>query len=193
HAVHDGLFVFTATANAFLLSSMGKRIAHHKLGGHRCADAFHRNPGSARRDGQAIFGAADPHFPPPVRQGLISLPVPEGMIWHDPVFPSRVVTYGTATDFFFSAHTATAVFGATEMARLRRTWLTALGIAVAVFEATAVIILRVHYTMDVFAGAITALWAAGTAGRLAPSLDRGLAQLAKSSSFRPAGRRGLAI
>ncbi|HJY87336.1 MAG TPA: hypothetical protein VKE24_10915 [Candidatus Acidoferrales bacterium] len=63
---------------------------------------------------------------------------------------------------------------------MRRTWLTALGIAVAVFEATAVIILRVRYRMDVFAGAITALWAAGTAGRLAPSLDRGLAHLAKS-------------
>ena len=42
------------------------------------------------------------------------------MIWHDPGFPSFLVTYHVANDFFFSGHTAIAVFGAIELSRMRR-------------------------------------------------------------------------
>src|SRR5260370_11037348 len=63
-------------------------------------------------------------------QALCSLPAPPGIIWHDPGFPSLLVTYGVANDFFFSGHTAIAVFGAIELARLRRHWLTALALCV---------------------------------------------------------------
>src|SRR5258707_12589991 len=48
-------------------------------------------------------------------QALCSLPVPRGMIWHYPGFPSLLVTYHVANDFFFSGHTAIAVFGALEL------------------------------------------------------------------------------
>jgi len=41
-------------------------------------------------------------------QGLCALPPPEGMIWRHPGFPSLLVTYGTASDLFFSGHTATS-------------------------------------------------------------------------------------
>jgi membrane-associated phospholipid phosphatase len=68
-----------------------------------------------------------------------------------------LVTYGVANDFFFSGHTAIAVFGAIELARLRRTWLTGLAIFVAVVEIAAVVVLRAHYTMDVFTGALAAV------------------------------------
>jgi membrane-associated phospholipid phosphatase len=90
-------------------------------------------------------------------QALCSLPVPPGIIWHDPGFPSLLVTYGVANDFFFSGHTAIAVFGAIEIARLRRKWLTVLAICVVIFEIAVVIVLRAHYTMDVFAGALAAM------------------------------------
>jgi len=90
-------------------------------------------------------------------QALCSLPVPPGIIWHDPRFPSLLVTYGVANDFFFSGHTAIAVFGAIEIARLRRKWLTVLAICVVIFEIAVVIVLRAHYTMDVFAGALAAM------------------------------------
>ena len=53
-------------------------------------------------------------------QGLCALPPPEGMIWRRPGIPSLLVTYGTATDLFFSGHTAIAVFGCIELAR--RPW-----------------------------------------------------------------------
>ena len=109
-----------------------------------------------------------------VMQALVSLPTPPDMIWHDPGFPSLLVTYGVAGDYFFSGHTAVAVFGATELARLGRRWLTALAVLVVLFEVGTVLVLRAHYTMDVFTGLVAALWVAGLAGRWAPALDHRL-------------------
>ena len=112
-------------------------------------------------------------------QAVVALPAPEGMIWHNPGFPSLLVTYATAGDFFFSGHTAIAVYGAIELGRARR-WLGVLGAIVAVFLAAVVIVLRVHYTMDIFAGIVAALWVAAIVSRLAPPVDRALARWAKS-------------
>lgn len=106
-----------------------------------------------------------------VCQGLVALPIPPGMIWTDPGFPSLLVTYGTATDLFFSGHTALAVYGGTEVARLGGTPCRLLGVAIAIFEATVVLVLRAHYTMDVYTGAVTALWIASVADRPARWLD----------------------
>jgi hypothetical protein len=111
-------------------------------------------------------------------QALVSLPPPEGMIWHNPGFPSLLVTYGTSTDLFFSGHSALAVLGAIEMWRLKWTWLKVCGPAIAVFEILAVVVLHAHYTMDVFTGIVTAFWVAGIAAWLAPVVDRALLRLA---------------
>jgi hypothetical protein len=92
-----------------------------------------------------------------VMQALCALPPPPGMIWHDPGFPSLLVTYGVSNDFFFSGHTAIAVFGAAELVRLRKTWLTVCAILLVLVEVAAVIVLRAHYTMDVFTGLLAAL------------------------------------
>jgi len=106
------------------------------------------------------------------------LPPPEGMIWRDPGFPSLLVTYGTATDLFFSGHTAIAVYGCLELAHWGGTWAAIAGIAVVLLEVSAVLILRAHYTMDVFAGAVTALWVWSIAFPLGAGLDALLARLA---------------
>jgi hypothetical protein len=108
-------------------------------------------------------------------QGLCALPPPEGMIWEHPGFTSLLVTYGVSNDLFFSGHTAIAVYGATELARLDFRGARLAGVAVALFEASTVIVLRAHYTMDVFTGAIAALLVAGAAERVAPAVDRWLA------------------
>jgi hypothetical protein len=107
-------------------------------------------------------------------QALCALPPPNGMIWEYPGFPSLLVTYGVSNDLFFSGHTAIAVFGATELARLNFRNARLLGAAIALFEASTVLVLRAHYTMDVFTGAITALLIAGIGERLAPVIDRRL-------------------
>jgi len=110
-------------------------------------------------------------------QGLCALPAPEGMIWRRPGFRSLLVTYGTATDLFFSGHTAIAVFGCVELARIGGPILPVLGVLIAIVEAGAVLVLRAHYTMDVFAAIVTALWAVSVADALAPSVDWALAAL----------------
>jgi membrane-associated phospholipid phosphatase len=108
-------------------------------------------------------------------QAMCVLPTPEGMIWRDPGVPSLLVTYHVANDFFFSGHTAIAVLAATQLARRQRPGLFALGVVLAVFEIATVIVLRAHYTMDVIAGTIAALWAAHAADYLSPRIDRVLA------------------
>jgi hypothetical protein len=106
-----------------------------------------------------------------VMQALCALPAPPNLIWHYPGFPSLFVTYGVANDYFFSGHTGIAVLGAIEMARLRRSWLTAVAVAVVIFEIATVLILRAHYTMDVFTGGIAALWVATVCDKIAPRID----------------------
>jgi hypothetical protein len=107
-----------------------------------------------------------------VMQALCALPTPPNMIWHYPGFPSLLVTYNVANDFFFSGHTGIAVFGALELARFQRSWLTALAAAVVVFEIVTVLALRAHYTMDVFTGIVAALWVATVCDVVSPRLDR---------------------
>ncbi len=106
-----------------------------------------------------------------VCQGLCTLPAPRGMIWRDPGFPSLLVTYGVGNDFFFSGHTAIAVLGALELGRAGPPWLGAAAAIVAVLEMAAVIVLRAHYLMDVFAAAFVAWGCEAAAGRIAPGID----------------------
>jgi hypothetical protein len=103
-------------------------------------------------------------------QLLCAFPPPDNMIWRSPGFPSLLVTYGVSNDLFFSGHTAIAVFGAVELGRTRG-GLVWLATAIAVFEAATVLVLRAHYTADVFTGAVTALWIAGVSARVAPKVD----------------------
>jgi hypothetical protein len=112
-------------------------------------------------------------------QGVCALPCPDGMIWRDPGFPSLLVTYGTASDLFFSGHTAIAVYGCIELGHFGGPAAAAAGAVIALFEMSAVLVLRAHYTMDVFAGAVTALWVYGVATTLAPELDRWLSLVAR--------------
>jgi len=95
-----------------------------------------------------------------LRQGsqyLTALPAPEGMIWDDPGVPSLFVTYQITNDLFFSGHTALAVYGSLVLASLGNLPLTIAAIALAIFEMIAVLALRAHWTMDVYAGFVSAV------------------------------------
>src|SRR5206468_2286607 len=113
-------------------------------------------------------------------QALTALPPPDGMIWRYPGVPSLLVTYGVASDFFFSGHTSIAVWGGLEIGRLRFRGAAALGALVAVFEASTVIVARAHYTMDVFTGVVVALLIGSYADRWARPIDQWLGRLASS-------------
>ena len=104
-------------------------------------------------------------------QAVCTLPTPPGAIWRHPGFPSLLVTYGTSNDFFFSGHTAISVLAALQLIHVAPPWLAAIGVGVAVLEAATVIILRAHYTMDVFAALFAAWGANALASRCAPAID----------------------
>jgi PAP2 superfamily C-terminal len=105
-------------------------------------------------------------------QAFCALPPPAGMIWRHPGFPALLVTYGTSEDLFFSGHTAMAVFGSICLATAFGPIGIVAGTTIALFEMSAVLVLRAHYTMDVFAGAVTAMWVYNVAWHLAPTIDR---------------------
>lgn len=90
-------------------------------------------------------------------QAFVALPAPKGAIWRHPGFPSLFVTYHVGNDFFFSGHTALAVYGAMQLSSLQIPALTVLGIVIAALEAVVVIVLRAHWTMDVLAGLFAGL------------------------------------
>jgi hypothetical protein len=104
-------------------------------------------------------------------EAICALPAPPNMIWHYPGFPSALVTYNVGNDFFFSGHTAIAVFGGIELARLGRRWLTMVAVGIVLFEMATVLILRAHYTMDVFTGILAALSVARFSTVVSPLID----------------------
>jgi hypothetical protein len=111
-------------------------------------------------------------------QWTCTLPEPPGIIWRDPGFPSLLVTYGTSNDFFFSGHTAISVLAALQLAHTAPGWVAIAAAAVAVLEAGTVIVLRAHYTMDVFAAVFAAWGASVLAQHLAPWIDTWLGLIA---------------
>ena len=104
-------------------------------------------------------------------QVVCALPAPPGSIWRYPGFPALLVTYGTDNDYFFSGHTAIAVLGAIEIAHAGPPWLGAVMGLIAVLEAGTVLVLRAHYTMDVFAAALAAFFAYNLGSATAPAVD----------------------
>lgn len=113
-------------------------------------------------------------------QALSPLPTPKGMIWRDPGIPTLLVTYRTENDLFFSGHTAIAVFGAAVIASAFGPMGIAAGLAIAIFEIGAVLLLRAHYTMDVFTGAITALYVHRLTVDWAPTVDHWISRIASA-------------
>jgi hypothetical protein len=112
-----------------------------------------------------------------VMQAICALPAPPNMIWHYPGFPSLLVTYNVGNDFFFSGHTAIAVFGGIELSRLGKRWLAVMAVAIVLFEIGAVLVLRAHYTMDVFTGLLAALCVARFCTVVSPRIDTWLSSV----------------
>lgn len=104
-------------------------------------------------------------------QMLCPLPAPSGMVWRYPGVPAVLVTYGTVNDLFFSGHTAIAVYGAATLAGHFGTTGLVIGLLITFFEAATVLVLRAHYTMDVFTGIICALWVYSLSGPAATWVD----------------------
>jgi len=176
--IGDGLHTLTAGANAFLLAKpkwadrllVASSLGIDALGVFVLTNSIVGDSIRPFLGLLILFGLRQ------ICQAVTALPPPEGMIWRSPGVPSLLVTYGVSNDLFFSGHTALAVYGAIELGRFGPVW-AVVGVLLAVFEASAVLVLRAHYTMDVFTGVVTAFAASVAAAWLAPGCDAALVQL----------------
>jgi hypothetical protein len=116
-------------------------------------------------------------------QATISVPAPEGMIWHYPGFPSLIVTYGTSTDFFFSGHMALATGVASEMtAQGAPRWKQAMAWGLVGLQALVILSMRFHYFTDVVTGCFAAVVASRLAEALSQRIDERFAPWAMRSA-----------
>ncbi|MFA5841298.1 MAG: phosphatase PAP2-related protein [Candidatus Paceibacterota bacterium] len=104
-------------------------------------------------------------------QLIFTLPTPKGIIWHNPGFPSLFVTYGVSNDFFFSGHTAVAMLGLLQIMQSAPLWFVFVCFILVIVQAVSMIVLRAHYTIDVFAAVVVAWIANMIAIQIAPILD----------------------
>ncbi|MGN6626375.1 MAG: phosphatase PAP2-related protein [Tepidisphaeraceae bacterium] len=177
----DGIHVLTATLHARYGTNVaaGNRLL---IGSSLVIDLL-----GAYLIGSAVFGASFRPFLGLVMvfalrqicQMLCPLPAPDGMVWRYPGVPAILVTYGTTNDLFFSGHTAIAVYGAATLAGHWGPWGLAIGLLIALFEAATVLVLRAHYTMDVFTGIVCALWVYSLGGTIAPWVDQAIRHLVR--------------
>lgn len=105
------------------------------------------------------------------------LPVNEGLIWHDPGFPSFTATYGAFNDLFFSPHVGLGLIGALEIARLRNRYLTMLGFTALFIMVFIGISLRLDYFFSVYSSVMTVLISTYLANKYTPTVDRLLTRL----------------
>jgi hypothetical protein len=107
-------------------------------------------------------------------QFLVSEPVPAGMIWHYPGFPSLVVTYYTTYDFFFSGHAATATYAILELYNRENYNKIFVGIAclLLIIQIISMLSMRFHYTADAITGIFAAFTAFYFSQRVSPAVDR---------------------
>ena len=110
-------------------------------------------------------------------QMLVHLPLPPHTIWHYPGFPSLFQNYNITDDLYFSGHTGTSLIFALHLAEYGRRWLTLTGFVTFAFMALFVIIMQIHYTMDVFSAILTVICISTLAHRWAPSVSRWLARI----------------
>jgi hypothetical protein len=177
--IGDGLHVLTASANAYLLANpasanallISSSIVIDMLGVFILVSTIVGRSITPFLSLLMVFALRQ------TVQGLCPLPPPDGMIWHNPGFPSLLVTYGVPNDLFFSGHTALAVLGALVIAKVWGKTGLILGLLIATFEIVTVVVLRAHYTMDIFTGILAALCTWTLAQKLGPHCDKGLSRV----------------
>jgi hypothetical protein len=187
--IGDAIHVWTASWNAWLQAHSAANNAL-LIASSACIDAL-----GLFVIGATIFGRSIRPFLGlilifslrQINEAFTSLPNPPGQIWHETGVPTLLVTYAVGNDLFFSGHTALAVFGALELARIGHAGLKLLAVAVAVFEVITVLVLRAHYTMDVYAGAISALFIGLLVERISAPVDAWLER--KTAGAKPATPR----
>jgi len=91
-------------------------------------------------------------------QQIFFLPFPEMFYWDSPSFPSLVVPYGRGSDFFFSGHSGFLVICMNEWDKNGVKLIRNMIAAALVYTIWVLLVYRIHYSIDIFAGVIFADW-----------------------------------
>lgn len=91
-------------------------------------------------------------------QCLFQMRFPNGYLWDYPNFPSLTVSYLKTNDFFFSGHVGLPILIAREWKTNNNNILFGISIGICAIEIMTMIFLRGHYTIDLIAGVIFALY-----------------------------------
>jgi len=99
-------------------------------------------------------------------------PFPEGFYWSSPGFPSLVVPYGRGSDFFFSGHAGFMMICTMEWHAIGVKKMRNFMIGATLYTFLILLVYRIHYSIDVFTGAIFAEWCFGKVDIYGKKIDR---------------------
>lgn len=105
------------------------------------------------------------------------LPVPPGFVWNYPGFPSIMVTYGVADDFYYSGHVGMIVLTLIQFYHHKCYRFFALALITAPLMAFLVLVTRIHYTLDVTDGVYAAIISCTLSDQLYKFVDRKFSEL----------------
>ena len=89
-------------------------------------------------------------------QYITRLPIPSGILWFDPGFPTLLMVYEAQNDFFFSGHTLISLItGSNIFMNTSNIFIKLYAIIYVLYEIFFVIVTKSHYFMDVYAGITT--------------------------------------
>jgi hypothetical protein len=78
------------------------------------------------------------------------LPSPDHVIWFDPGFPSLIMNYEVADDFFFSGHTLVSFIFGVELLNSLNIYVKLYALFYMFIEIIFVLVSRSHYFMDIY-------------------------------------------
>jgi len=105
-------------------------------------------------------------------QGIYFMEFPEEYIFRYPGLLSLSVPYLKTNDFFFSGHVSLPVIVAVEFYKQKYFKLSYFCFFVSLYEGFMMIIVRGHYSIDIYAGFIIALYFSKVGDFIAPYVDR---------------------
>jgi hypothetical protein len=100
------------------------------------------------------------------------MPYPNGYIFEGPGIPSFAVPYGVARDFFYSGHTGFMVFCCSVWSLTPSKFMKYFLIIGTIQVIAMLLITRVHYSIDIFAGFLFSRWFTMILTRNALSIDK---------------------
>jgi len=115
-----------------------------------------------------------------VLQKLFFMPYPNELYyWMDPGFPSVVVPYGKASDFFFSGHSGFLVICLNEWKKWGNKKIVAGIYAALMFTVFTLFVFRIHYAIDVFTGIFYADWSFKFIDKHIDTIDNSLVSIGR--------------